>query len=78
MPMDSVTEENVSKMYKECGNKEMELKQLKETTIHQMWLTELDKLMQHYLEYKEERERLNNGGDITKKKFKTLFKKDKK
>jgi DNA topoisomerase-2 len=79
MPMDSVTEENVTKMYKECGNKEMELKQLKETTIHQMWLIELDKLMQHYLEYKEERERLNNGGDVVKKKSKIVInKKDKK
>ena len=74
MPMDSVTEENVTKMYKECGNKEIELKQLKETSIHQMWVNELDTLMKLYLEYKEERERLNNG-DVIKKKVKNVINK---
>ena len=67
MPMDSVTDENIAKIYKECGNKELELKQLKETTANNMWSTELDKLTQYYLEYKTERERLHNG-DVTKKK----------
>jgi DNA topoisomerase-2 len=67
MPMDSVTDENIAKIYKECGNKEHELNQLKETTANNMWSTELDKLTQLYNEYKMERERLHNG-DVTKKK----------
>ena len=67
MPMDSVTEENVSRLYKEHGNKEHELKKLMDTTINDMWLSELDKLTECYLEYKEERERLNNG-DMSPKK----------
>jgi len=67
MPMDSVTEENVARLYKEHGNKEHELKKLMDTTINDMWLGELDKLRECYLEYKEERERLNNGEVTTKK-----------
>ena len=67
MPMDSVTEENIAKIYKECGNKEHELNQLKETSANAMWTSELDKLTQLYTEYKMERERLHNG-DVIKKK----------
>jgi DNA topoisomerase-2 len=67
MPMDSVTEENIAKIYKECGNKEQELNRLKETTANNMWASELDKLTQYYTEYKMERERLHNG-EVTKKK----------
>lgn len=66
MPMDSVTEENVEKMNKECGNKQAELELVKSTTINKMWLNELDVLKEQYIEYKEERIRLMNG--VTKKK----------
>jgi DNA topoisomerase-2 len=63
MPMDSVTEENVDKLNKEHENKKAELENVKNTTIYQMWLMELDGLKEEYLEYKEMRERLVNGSD---------------
>jgi len=55
MPMDSVTEENVEKLYKEKGNKEVELEQIKITTINEMWSQELEQLTIIYLEYKDDR-----------------------
>ena len=65
MPMDSVTEENVKKLNADYSNKEIELTTIKNTTIYQMWELELDKLLQEYLEYKEERERMmSDSGDI--------------
>ena len=60
MAMDSVTEENVDKLYKESTNKQNELELVKTTTIQQMWRSELDKLLEQYIEYKEDRERSNN------------------
>ena len=68
MPMDSVTEENVEKMLKEKGNKEHELTIIKGTTINQMWSSELDNLLEQYLEYKETRQRLMDGEDSKLKK----------
>ena len=68
MPMDSVSEENVEKIFKERGDKEYELEMIKSITIQQMWLSELDTLRKEYLEYKEERERLMLGEGIKKKK----------
>ena len=68
MPMDSVTEENVDRLNKERGNKEVELEIVKATTINKMWLNELENLSQQYIEYKEERTRLMNGDDIKPKK----------
>jgi hypothetical protein len=63
MPMDSVTEENVDKLNKDRVNKENELECVKNTTIYQMWLNELELLKEQYLEYKENRERLMSGLD---------------
>ena len=60
MAIDSVTEENVDKLYKESTNKQNELELVKTTTIQQMWHSELDKLLEQYIEYKEDRERSNN------------------
>ena len=68
MPMDSVTEENVEKMLKEKGNKEHELTIIKGTTINQMWSSELDNLLEQYLEYKDVRQRLMDGEDTKLKK----------
>ena len=65
MSMDSVTEENVDKLYKESANKQNELDLVKITTIQHMWHSELDKLLEQYIEYKEDRERSNNF--VTKK-----------
>jgi DNA topoisomerase-2 len=66
MAMDSVTEENVERLYNECGNKESELQKVQATTISKMWCNELDLLKNQYMEYKEERTRLMNGEDIDK------------
>jgi len=68
MPMDSVTEENVEKLYRERGNKETELETIKTTTINKMWLDELEILKKQYIEYKDERIRLMNGDDSKPKK----------
>lgn len=68
MPMDSVTEENVDRLNKERGNKQVELETVKSTTINKMWLSELEKLSEEYSAYKEERNRLMNGEDSKPKK----------
>jgi DNA topoisomerase-2 len=68
MPMDSVTEENVDKLYKEYNNKENELEIIKSTTVNQMWLNELETLKEQYIEYKDARIRLMNGDDSKPKK----------
>ena len=73
MPMDSVTEENVERLEKEQLNKNIELDDIKNTTICQMWSNELIVLENQYLEYKEIRERLING--LCEKKSKKLNKK---
>jgi DNA topoisomerase-2 len=65
MPMDSVTEENIDKLLKEKGNKETELETIKTTTINKMWLKELNKLSELYIEYKEERTKLSEPEEKT-------------
>jgi len=49
MPMDSVSEENASKLIQEKGNKQKDLELLKKISIENMWLKELEEL-QKYLE----------------------------
>ena len=44
MPMDSVSEEHVEKMNKECLNKKIELEEIKNTSIYDRWLNELNAL----------------------------------
>jgi len=68
MPMDSVTEENIEKLLKSKGNKELELEIIKSTTIHQMWKNELDELREKYIAYCFEREMIMNGEEPKKKK----------
>jgi DNA topoisomerase-2 len=68
MPMDSVTEENVEKLFKEHGNKKEELNILKNTNACDMWNTELDNLKSLYLEYREDRERVGEHSNAKKKK----------
>lgn len=68
MPMDSVTEENVDKLLKDKGNKELELETIKNTTINKMWVSEIDNLRELYIEYKAERSRLMSGEETKKKK----------
>jgi DNA topoisomerase-2 len=68
MPMDSVTEENIEKLMKSKGNKELELEVIKSTTIHQMWKSELVELKEKYIAYRLEREMIMNGEEPKKKK----------
>ena len=63
LPMDSVTEENVDKIFKECENKAAELEVIKNTSRNQMWTKELIGLKKDYTDYLEERERLMFGED---------------
>jgi len=57
MTMDSVTKENVNRLFLEHENKIVELNIVKNTTTHEMWLNELEKLHVEYLKYKEDRQR---------------------
>lgn len=77
MPMDSVSEENVEKLVSEHNNKSAELVRIKNTTIEQMWLLELDILENEYKEYQKERE-ISQMGDIKIPKKKTVAKGTKK
>jgi DNA topoisomerase-2 len=72
MPMDSVTEENVEKLFKEQICKKEELEIVKQTTIHTMWIRELDHLKNVYQEYREERQRFLLGEDDKPKKKKIV------
>ena len=65
MTMDCVTEENVDKLFKEHENISVELQNIKNTTIHQMWNSELAILEKEYVNYK--RERSTNHTSIPKK-----------
>ena len=76
MPMDSVTEENVNKLLKDKGNKEVELDTIKNTTIQQMWNKELDHLKVQYIEYKESRSTLSTFKKGGAKHTLSTFKKD--
>ena len=44
MPMDSVSKENVEKLMKEHGEKEVQLNEVKSNSVEQMWLKELSDL----------------------------------
>jgi DNA topoisomerase-2 len=75
MPMDSVTEENVTRLNKEHGNKAAELELVKTTTINAMWLNELAELKVLYAEYTEERALVMSGDSVeTEKKKKVVSK----
>jgi DNA topoisomerase-2 len=74
MPMDSVSEENVEKLVAEHSSKSAELICIKNTTIQQMWLKELDILENEYKEYQKERA-LAQQGDVKTTKKKAVAKK---
>ena len=61
------------KLLNDKGNKEQELFIIRATSINQMWNSELDHLLEQYLEYKDSRQRLMDGEDskTTKKKVVT-------
>lgn len=75
MTIDSVEEENYTKLMDECNIRKQELEALKLKTIENMWLEEISVLQKQYKKYKKEREdRLSGGGSkkvkIRKKKLK--------
>ncbi len=55
LPMDSVSEENVHKLLKEKGQKELCHATLKGTSIEQMWLADLAELRTEYVTQEEKR-----------------------
>ena len=61
MPMDSVTEENVSAIMQERDATERELATLRATTLQQIWMNELNLLDQEYTKYKSKRELIQTG-----------------
>jgi DNA topoisomerase-2 len=74
MPMDSVTQENVANIMKEKADTEMELAELKGTTLEKMWSKELDELEKQYDIYKKKRETIQ-AGSISVEKKKMVIKK---
>jgi DNA topoisomerase-2 len=71
MPMDSVTEENVTNLLNDKTNQEKELELLKNSTTNQIWNSELDILLEQYLEYKKCRQQLIDGDLMNEDKVKT-------
>jgi DNA topoisomerase-2 len=75
LPMDSVTEENVEKIIKEKDQKISELKILQDTTVSQLWLTELNILKTEYInqlqnkELDTKKQKTNISKKIIKKKL---------
>lgn len=72
LPMDSVTEENVDKIFKEHGNKEVELELTKKKAPAQLWSEELAVLKDEYGTFIEERRRMMMGDDEKPKKKKVI------
>ena len=72
LPMDSVTEENVDKIFNEHGNKEVELELTKKKAPAQLWREELAVLKEEYGKFIEERRRMMMGDDEKPKKKKAL------
>jgi DNA topoisomerase-2 len=61
MPMDSVTIENVDRLKKDRDDVMKELEVLRQTSLEQMWMRELDVLETKYVQYKKIREDLQNA-----------------
>ena len=68
MPMDSVNNENVQKLYQHKDDKTNELVKIKSTSIEDMWLSELHEFETHYHVYTKERALLSSGEEKNKKK----------
>ena len=68
MPMDSVSDENVSKLLKEHRQKEKELEIIQSTSVQEMWTKELFELEKVYDEYAEDRRRTLLDEPSSKKK----------
>ena len=66
MPMDSVTQENADKLFREYSIKCVELENVKRKTVMEMWGEELDVLRQEYMNYKTERSHVDAASGGTK------------
>ena len=82
MPMDSVTEENVASLLKHHVDKCVELECVKNTSVQQMWRSELDELVDEYTVFIRGRrcgdsdvKKSGGGGDSNKSKVKIAKKK---
>jgi len=67
MTIDSVEEENIEKLLKIKGEKQIELDIIMKTTIEQMWIKELDNLTNCYKKYQINREDRSKGLTVKKK-----------
>ena len=67
MPMDSVTDENVSSIMKEKTDTDIELSKLRKTSLEKMWSGELNTLRSQYIIYKQKRETIQLGQSGNKK-----------
>ena len=72
LPMDIVTEENVEKIFKERGNKAVELEATKKKAPAQIWSEELINLKEEYSSFIEERRRMMMGDEDEKPKKKKV------
>jgi len=72
MPMSSVLEENIEKLRKERDEKKTELEILKQKKIQNMWIDELELLMESYERMLNKRRIRMSGEKKTKKKVKTV------
>lgn len=77
MSIDSVEEENLQKLLKECGKKKTDLENLKKRNIENIWLDELGELSEKYATYRNDRIR-RAAGIGESKKLKKIKKKKKK
>ena len=67
MPIDSVIEENYTKLLTEREAKEIELQELQKLTVEEMWLGELNTLEKEYLRYQNDRKVRHLGRKVVKK-----------
>ena len=57
MPISSFQEENIQKLEQECSEHLLKLKEIKNTTITQMWLYELNECKKEIKKYRKLREK---------------------
>ncbi len=72
MPMDSVIEENITKLLKEKNEREKEYTMLKQCSEEMLWKRELMELKEQYIEFNKEREMKQNQVSVSSKKKKRL------
>jgi DNA topoisomerase-2 len=72
LPMDSVTNENVEKIFKEHKEKECELEITIATSPNQMWLHELNVLKEEYAKYLKDRKSFSDDSETPKEKEKKV------